>query len=184
MKKKTLVIFILSILAIVIMAILYFNSFNLSLAINKLSVKNQSELFAGVNDNDHMFKIIITTKDNSDILACVEKNSFGIWNITHQSQPSDGDDIISIPWLKTAGFRQFQGNDEMVFETEWHHLYYGKNALAPIDIDYETLPLNVTLNVQQTNETYLLHFVSYGDPDNLNQLDVTKMLKEIGCIAK
>lgn len=84
--------------------------------------------------------------------------------------------------MKQAGFRYLNQEDELISATEWHKIYYGENAIKLIEIPYEKLPSGVALNIQQSGSSYLIHTISYEDPEVLNKIDMYSILQELECI--
>jgi len=183
--KKRQIGYLLLILAFVIgiLSYLYLNNFNMALMSAGYSDYDVNVLERGVDDNGHEFKIVKLSHYTTAVLAKMEKNKYGFWKVSYTGQKSSIENkFITIGWMKQAGFKYFNENDELITAIEWHIIYYGENAIKLIEIPYEKLPSGVAVNVQQSGKSYLIHTISYEDPEILNKIDMYSILQELECI--
>lgn len=183
MKKKHIK-YLLLILALIIsiLTYIYLNNFNLALKSAGYSDYEINILERGFDDNGHEFKIVELSHYTTTVLANMEKNKYSFWKVSYTKKSAIENKFISFGWMKQAGFRYFNQEDEFISAIEWHKIYYGENAIKLIEIPYEKLPPGVAVNVQQSGNSYLIHTISYEDPEILNKIDMYSILQEIECI--
>jgi hypothetical protein len=106
-----------------------------------------------------------------------------VWHITDEVIGPDAEaDYITMGWMRFASMRRYDVTDQTVMDSEVHRVYGGNNATKQIEIPMDLIPPNVSVNVFQAGAVYVIHFVSYGDADSLNQIDMIDLLKQTDCI--
>jgi len=156
-------LFILSITLL----ILWGNNYSIVLMTNGYDTDNKV-LLESVDNNEELSRIIKAEKDGKPELVNLTRNGMGLWKIEYSVARDEGEPL-AISWKRAVGIRRFGIYDGGVFEWEWHYIVCGDDAVAKIDIK-EQLPKNVTVNIQQTDSEYILHFVSFSDLTGLRQL--------------
>lgn len=172
MAKKKVLAIILSviILAAIIFIVIRGNSFKMALKNEGLGVGTVHTTIEHAFDaNGQEFKVIQTTTEKEEMaVAIVTKNKWGFWEVTSCDVESADLGYARVGWIQNAGMFQF----------EWHMVYCGNNAIKTIEFSEEHIPSNVTVNIQQTEEYYQIHVISFAEPEVLSELDVMSILKE------
>lgn len=184
MLRKSYHIIIICLVALFLVGtILFVNSLTLAMKFAGLDTNDVNILEQSIDSNNKEFKIIKThSKKNGLVLVHMKKNAFGIWTVSNTSNMDPNRKFVSIGWMRDGGIRRFSPEDDPKFETEWHNLYYGTNAIKNIEFLKNQLPDNVTINIQQAGKDYSIHVISFGDPEELNKLDIYNMLIAAKCI--
>jgi len=167
----------------VILSIIYLNSFNIALMRAGISKKSMEYLDIGIDDNGNDYVVLYDRDLEGTIkLVLLTKSDLGIWKKTREdSGPNSDSDFVCMRWMRFASMVSYDFNSSVDHEYMIHEVYAGNNANRKIDIPPQILPDNVTVNVIQARNSYALHFVTYGDMDDLN-IDIEDLLKRAGCI--
>ncbi|WP_163193569.1 hypothetical protein [Clostridium thermarum] len=178
----------IAIVAIILIGIAFLiiraNSFSIALRRAGLNPNYVRTIEHDFGTNDEEFKVIETSsKDSKITLAIVTKNKLGFWKVSSFR----GDDRVdphftSIAWVKGGGFKRFSPTGGTVIEHEWHYAYCGDNAIKEIEFLPGQIPENVTVNIQQGDSKFLVHVISFAEPEVLNGFDVKALLEENKCI--
>ena len=137
------------------------------------------------SDNGTLYKVLKTTSDTGALaLVRMYRSNLGFWKVEdiELSNSEKGYDFVSLAWMKHASIRRFSFQDTPDFEREWHYVYCGNNAIKEIEPLAEFLPRNVTVNVQQAGESYLIHIITYANPDETGTIDMYTILKQNGFV--
>lgn len=184
--KKRYISFLIILIVLITSSIIMFihkNSFYNVLKKAGYANYEANILESGFNDNGNEFNIVILNRFSTVALVYMEKDKRGKWEVSYTGGKSSIDNkFLTIGWMNEAGFKYYKQSDEPIFETEWHVIYYGENAIRSIEIPLSELPPGVAVNVQQSGNTYLIHTVSYIDPEILNQIDMKMILEETNCV--
>lgn len=180
---------IVSLIVIAIAAVAYlafsFNSLRIAVKSADYDPNDIAVLERGFNNNGKEFRIIKTRKGDNLALVYMEKNNMGFWTVSYTGgNTSPGTRLVSIGWFKNAGIRRYEVSENPSFSSEWHILYYGNNAIKPIDITPEQLPRGIAFNIQQAGSDFSIHLISYETPDILNQIDIHSLLIDTNCIKE
>lgn len=176
---------VLSAALVILVAIilLWINNYRLVVAINGLN--SRDILYSGIDDNGSVYRIIETVPNRNKIaLAYLSKNKLGIWSLSSSaSYDKTTGQLASIGWMRQAGIKRFLASDNPIFETEWHRIYYGENAIKAISFLPGQIPGNIAVNIRQAGNQYSIHLISYESPDKLNNINMKEILKKAGCIS-
>lgn len=176
--KRVYIVSLIGITAAAAYIVFSINSLSIALKSKGYSHEYILVLERGFNDNGNEFRIVKTSKGNDLVLVYVEKNNMGFWTAAFTGGiSSPGTNLVSIGWMKNAGIRRYEADDDPSFSNEWHKLYYGDNAIKLVSIMPEQLPPGVALNIQQTGSDFSIHFISFEKPDVLEQIDVYYLLE-------
>ncbi len=186
MKNRTIVSFLLLLLALIFITflIVYHNSFRISLSKAGVSEKYIQYIHTGINDSGNEYRVVFQSlSDNSVKVLLLTKNNIGIWQVTDEVVgPNSNSEHTTMGWMRFASFRRFDVEDQVRLDSEVHKVYVGKNAIKQIEIPLDLLPPNVSANVFQAGPVYVIHFVSYGEADALNGIDIFDLLRQTDCI--
>jgi hypothetical protein len=138
------------------------------------------------DSNQQEFRVIKTSsKDREIVLAILTRDGLGFWTVTSVSGEAQADPHLeSIGWIRGGGVRRFSHSEDPDFSHEWNLVYYGNNAIQHILFRPGQLPENVAVNIQQAGEEYLIHIISFADPEVLNSIDIPALLEENHSIAQ
>jgi len=184
MKKP--VIIIIAVVAFILTALTtaWAKNFYITLLIAGYNTSDVMIIDTNHDENNKEFKVIKTSsKDDSNVLAILTRNSFGIWNITQKQEKIDNKTINTIGWVNKGELKRFSFKDGGTIENEWNIVYCGNNALKLIEFKPGQIPENVTVNIQQNGATYLIHIISFSSSEPLNNFDVPFLLTENGSIS-
>ena len=172
------------ILIIVALALMYLNSYSIALMKNGFDSPRTSIIDIGIDDNGKEYRVIKSYDDQQNVkLAYLVKNKVGLWNMAIVSDtPSIETGFVKIGWMRVASIKRYGISDDTPVEFEIHAVYCGNNATKLIEIEPEELPPNVTVNVQQAGKAYTLHFIAFGEGDELSNIDVYQLLQNSGCV--
>ncbi len=85
-------------------------------------------------------------------------------------QPLELNGWLEMSWSNVVKM-ELSGVDGTSYEQyEVHKVFCGKNAYQTIEIPAEMLPSNVTVQILQIDEYYMLHFISYGGENALDAI--------------
>ena len=188
MKQKNIVILCVVILSCILITffILQANSFTIALNCSNIESANLREIVElDTLTDDKPFKVIqSTTKSGELALVQLEKNWLGFWEVTKVNTPKTdaGQSYTSTAWVKGAGTQRYTATDIPKFVNEWHYVYCGNDALKWIQFPEGSLPQNITVNIQQIGEFYIIHTISFADPADLGGFSIPGYLKENGFI--
>lgn len=184
MKKKYLVLLLILLLGVIAFLGFKLNSFSFSLIRKGYNPNDVDAIEHSFDSNKEEFKVIKTSSKNNEIvLAIITKNSMGFWNVTKTTEATSvSPNMASIAWIRGGGAKRFAHTSNAIFEHEWHYVYYGTNAISLIEFLPGQIPENVTVNIQQAGEQFLIHFITFAEPDVLNSINVETLLKDNKCI--
>ncbi len=182
MKKRTSVYILVIAFALVstVLLFVYFNSYSIALSKIGLSKNSVVNVDVGLDDNGNEYRIVFQYLPNNALkFAHLAKNTYGIWTVTEEAHgPDSPSQYISMGWMRIAGMRRYAMEDPNV-EFEVHNMYGGMNAIEQVKVPVDLLPSNVTVNVFQAGELYVIHFIAYGNAEALNQIDFPQFLEQI-----
>lgn len=181
MKRRVLVILLaLSLILILV----YHNSYSIALKMAGLSEKSISYIHTGFDDNGNEYRVVFQfMPDNMVKIARLTKDNWGVWHTTDEASGPDTEDYITIGWMRFSGFRLYDANDHPITDCEVHRVYGGNNAVKQIEIPTDLLPPNTAVNVFQSGARYVIHFVSYGEAETLNQINIIELLEQTDSIS-
>ena len=184
MKNKKAVICIIVLCFVLISTfILAALSENIALAYAGVDTKKMMQpiIELGVMD-DVPYKVLRATTNNDEPVILRLTKKLGFWQIDRLEKVRKGQTYAAHGWAITAGFQKNSDEDRYLFNKEWHYVCTGNDAQKQIEIPNELIPENTTINIQQSGEFYLIHVVSFGDPEHFQQLNIPAYLKENGFI--
>ena len=188
MKKRTLFYLIVTLLILILVAglIVYHNSYSIALKKAGLSEASINYIDSGINDNGSEYRAVFQyMPENTVKCALLTKDKLGIWKITEEEHgPDSSSHYVSVGWMRFASIRRYAVSDQAKIDSEVHKVYGGNNAIKQIEIPYDLLPTNVSVNVFQAGASYVIHFVAYGEAETLNQIDVSYLLKQTNSIPQ
>lgn len=187
MKKKIVLCICIFIFAALISVFFILQHNSETITLNQAGVDTKSTIRDVETidfDNGHEFKVIqCSMEDGKLAIVHLRKNDWGFWEV-HSIEKENELNYAEYIWVKDTGYQLYSPTDTPIFGNEYHYVYCGNNALKLIKIAPEQLPDNVTLNVQQLGEFYLIHMFTYEKPQNIAGFNVIKYLQENGFIPK
>lgn len=187
-RKKTRKILIICLLAILLICLLWTNSYSIALRLSGVNPK-QITVMGQYDQGDRKSPDTTTlvlqarTAGGGFAIAQISWNHFlNLWYPDGFVSPGGECSTVNTVWLGRSAFQfhsdisGFQGG----FET--NYLYCGSNALRPIEIPSEVIPHNMALAIDQSGEHYCIHMISY-DTDAINAFRVMDYLAENGYIT-
>ena len=136
----------------------------------------------GIMD-DVPYKVLQANSKNNDLVILrLTKNKLGFWQTEQLEKTREGQTYAEHAWMIDAGLQRFSVQDVPEFNREWHYVCTGNNAQKRIEIPNEQVPENTTINIQQSGGFYLIHVVSFADPEYYQQLNIPLYLQENGFI--
>ena len=109
------------------------------------------------DDVNGEYKVIRTeTNDEGSrpMLLHLKKNALGFWAAERVKAAAPDDLWAGIGWFEDA--EGYVGVSDAV-----HIVYAGNNAVKKIEFDESELPRGVAVNVSQSDNSYVVHLVSY-----------------------
>lgn len=186
MKKRPFIstCFLLLALILTILLIIYHNSFKLALRSSGVDANNIQYIHTGIDDNGNEYRVVCQYSTDCMVkVLLLTKNDIGIWHITDEVLgPNSDAEYSTMGWMRFASMRRFGIEDQVRFDCEVHQVYIGQNAKKQIEIPLDLLPSNVAVNVFQAGTAYVIHFISYGEADTLNRIDMIDLLKQTDSI--
>lgn len=184
MKKPLIIILAAAALLVTALSAAWAKNFYITLLISGYSTSDVKIIDTSHNENDKEFKVIKTSsKDKSDALAILTKNSLGIWSITQKQENIESRPITTIGWVNKGEVKRYTFKDGGVIENEWNIVYCGNNAIKLIQFNPGQIPENVTVNIQQNGSSYLIHLISFADSNTVSKFDVPAILTDNGCLS-
>ncbi|RRD94228.1 hypothetical protein EII17_08945 [Clostridiales bacterium COT073_COT-073] len=182
MQKRTFTGLLALLLGLIFVAIFaYHNSYRIALSRAGFSEDSITYVDTGIDDNGNEYRVVFQYENMIKFLR-LTKDKYGIWKVTEVCVPNSKAQYIAMGWMRMAGIRRYDVKGESDIEFEMHMMYGGNTATKQIEIPAEILPSNVSVNVFQAETAYVLHFVTYGKPGTLNQIDIPHLLEQTGCI--
>lgn len=185
MKKRSVVCLLaLLLLIFAVTLVAYHNSYTIALNKAGLSTKSMNYVDTGIDDNGNEYRVVFQfLPENTVKIVFLTKDDFGIWRVTEEASGSEAEaEYITMAWMRFASIRRFDVNDQVRFDCEVHKVYGGNNASEQIEIPMELLPSNVSVNIFQSGNTYVIHFVGYGNNETLEQFYFTDILEKLDCL--
>ena len=188
MEKRKIICFIVILLAVVLFIAALFichNGYTIALQRAGFGKDGATTIDAGIDDNGDAYRVVFQyAPDNTIRIAHFTKGKLGSWKVTNAVYgPSSESPLVKMGWMRVASLRRFDIPDEVTADFETHNVYAGNNAVRQIEIPPELLPPNVAVSIHQAGSCFVLHFVSFGDPEILNQMDITALLTETNSIS-
>lgn len=181
MRKRTFGLLLLLLLALILITflIVYHNSFRIALSESGLNENDIQYIHTGIDDNGSEYRVVFQyMPDRMVKILLLTKNNIGLWHVTDEVfGPNSDTEYITMGWMRFASIRRYDVEDRTRFDSEVHKVYAGRNAKKQIEIPLDLLPPNVSANVFQAGDVYVIHFVSYGEMDTLNTIDVMDLLR-------
>ncbi|SFQ47435.1 hypothetical protein [Caldicoprobacter faecalis] len=191
MKKVYIIVIFILVTGIIVFNIFRINSFSLAIKKAGFNPHDIIPLESDFDANGNEIKIIKTSSNRQEIvLVYMVKNKMGFWSVGYWSpyqypdEESQETQPVCIGWMKPAGVKWYYINGNKTFETEWHLLYYGNNAIKLIEFLPDQIPDNVAVNIQQAGNEYSIHLIHFGAPDVLNNINMRSILLEAKCIKE
>lgn len=188
MNKQTKWYLSISILALILLVLIvvYKNSFKIALGKAGVGEQYIQYIDTGFDNNGNEYRVVFQyMSDNTVKIVHLTKDDFGVWHVTDEAHgPVSDAAYVMMGWMRTASMRRHEVNDPVVFDWEVHNVYGGNNAIKQIEIPIDLLPPNVTVNVFQAGSQYVIHFVSYGGSEPLQQINILDLLNENRSIAQ
>lgn len=187
MKKRTLVSILLALIFITFL-IVYHNSFRIALWKSGVEVNSIDYIDIGINDSGNEYRVVFKSNilDNTVKVLLLTKNSFGVWHVTYgvsAPDPDTGDEDTTMGWMRFSGMRAYGAEHPLSLDREEHIVYVGNNAKKLIEIPFELLPSNVSVDVFQAEAVYVIHLLSYDiEPDTLNKFHMMDLLRQTDSI--
>lgn len=184
--------FLFMLIIIVIILILYkVNSFNIAILTKGFNPQNVKILKSGTKINktntkidETEFKVALLKSNNNITLLMMEKNKLGFWKVMYSSnnlklKDNYGKEIIKQPieicWytpdLKIEG-------DKSVPIIKSNCLYYGNNAIKPIEFLPNQISDKIDIQVEQNQNEYIIYATS-EEPIKLDMRTILLQLKYI-----
>ncbi|HEX2947857.1 MAG TPA: hypothetical protein VHT96_18110 [Clostridia bacterium] len=185
MRRAVIALLVIIFATALTYAVFSHNSLSFAIRSAGYNSGNVTILERGFDDNGREFGIIKTDRHGEPALLYMEKNSLEFWKVSYSDgNTSSGKHLVSLGWLKSAGFRRYGTNENPDFSNEWHMLYYGNNAAKLIEITPEQLPPGVACNIQQGASDFVIHLISYESPETLNKIDIHSLLINMNSIVE
>ncbi|MBO5891575.1 MAG: hypothetical protein J6Q30_02535 [Oscillospiraceae bacterium] len=183
-KKWLKPVIILLAVVLIVLVLLWHNSFSLMLRVNGLNPGKRDLTYLAELDESRSIggeaKIFqTTTKDGELALGVARKNKLGIWRMETMEVTTDENRFIHISWIEPTVMRQYEGKDAGR-EQGWHFIYCGDDAVDLVELHEEQLPENAAVKIEQMEGFYLIYIVVYGDEGF--HLAVHEALEENGCV--
>lgn len=177
--RKTM-IYIGLITILLVVAMLSFRQFSFSIALLRAGLDHQAISFVeqiDVDANGKRFSVLQTTTHTGTLaLVRMTENAFGFWSVSDVEIAENDVGYTSIAWVKGAGVRRYEFQENPVFEQEWHIALCGNDAQKAIALQPEHIPENCTVNVQQAGEAYMIHLITFSQ--NGIELELRKILEQ------
>jgi len=182
--KKTYIILLVLIFAVMCFFVLQTHSFSLGLVRVGLNPGDVETIEHSYDSVMKEFKVIkSSSKQHEIVLALVTKNSMGFWNVKKTSKATPArPNLVEIASMRNAGAKRFTHTENAIFENEWHYAYYGTNADKLIEFLPRQIPDNVTVNIRQAGQKFWIHLISFSEPDVISNINIEALLKENKCI--
>ena len=185
MKRRILFcLFAIIIISIIVTSIVYLNNFKVVLNKAGLSKDLINYVDVGIDDNGNEYRIAFQyMPENVLKFVHLVKDKYGMWKVTNEvNGPDSHSQFVAMGWMRFASIGRYDLESQTNFEFEVHALYGGNNASKQIKIPLELLPANVSVNVFQAGEIYVIHFIAFGNADILSQVDLYYLLEQTGSI--
>jgi len=133
-------------------------------------------------EEDRQVKVIVSETDDGEIAVVrLQKNALGFWRIISRKESGENLTVPGVAWVKHARIRSFGTvNNTDNYQREMHFVYAGNNAQKLIEILPEQIPANTTVNIQQHDELYMIHVITFATESF--EFNAYEVLVENGCI--
>lgn len=188
MKRRTLAGLLASLLILILVVVLliYHNSYSIALSKAGLSKDSIDYIDTGIDDNGNEYRVVFQyMPENMVKILRLTKNDRGVWKVAEEAYGPDSEvPYVTTGWMRVASVGRYEVDDQTHIEFEVHKVYGGNNAIKQIEIPMELLPSNVSVNIFQAGTVYVLHFVTYGSAETLNQINISHLLEQTDCIQR
>ena len=178
-KKKHILqsIVIVETVIVIIVAILMFAGYPISLMLNGFAPQNSEILYAGIDGNENEYRVV-ELRDGGKIkeVAIFTKTFLPIWKKTQSACEADG---LALGWTVSTGLKTY-GLETVDINFAFHSVYCGNDAVKKIESISEYLPENTTAEIRQADESYSIHLTTCEDADLLNNIDLKALLSKMG----
>lgn len=180
MRKRTIIT--VSILLAVVAVLIVLSPISYRIALRKLESSPGQETFLSREEaSDGAFRIVAQHCDGQVRGAWLNKGFAGVWySIADINTANSADGTESLAWLTYNGSQFFGDGKELESTFGAHLLFCGNNAVKRIEIPQDALPGNVTVNIWQSENAYILDFAAGGE--ELSGINCAELLQELGCI--
>lgn len=181
MKKRTIIcLFAIFFTFLIVISIVYFNNYKIILNKAGLSKGSINYVDVGIDDNGNEYRIVFQyMPENKLKFVHLVKDKYGMWKVAEEtSGPDSHSQIVKMGWMRFASIKIYDVRLQANTEWEVHAMYGGNNASKQIKIPSELLPANVSVNVFQAGERYVIHFTTFGSADTLTQIDILHLLEQ------
>lgn len=187
MNKKRILLLLMIILCAALIGFFAVRGFSEQIALRSAGVDTSQPVRPvvelGILVENTQYKVLqATAKTGEPMLLRLEKNGLGFWNAESIRTPKEGLSYAEDAWMIGTGTQRYTATDVPKFNYEWHYVYTGSDAQKLIQIPAEQIPANTTIDIQQLGEFYLIHVVSFADPEVFQQLHIPTYLKDNGFI--
>ena len=111
----------------------------------------------------------------------LEKNRWGFWKFWYEG--SRDLRYTRMIWTKVAGFRSFNEQlEDMDHFFETIILYYGVNAVKKLELPLELFPPGTSVHIQQSNNSYFIHLISFENQERV-EFDLYQWMLDEGLVA-
>lgn len=176
---------------ILVIALIWVNSFNLALLFGGIDRRDMTVLEeAAVFQTGETTKIILVRESSEEwALAKITKNDIlNFWYLAgYEATNGTETPVIVEKWFGDRSSRFYSGD---IFELlgndrsqqERNAVYCGNNAVCMIDLPAGRIPNDLTMRVEQRGSCYCIYVVSYSE-EAMESLDLIGLLREQGYIA-
>lgn len=170
-------------LVAVILAAIGLNSYVITLNAIGFEPKNTIMLHSWIEQDGTEYRIVAELiHGEMPAVKKLNKSKLGFWTEAKDWVVVDSSSEFKTVWSRAAGWRYYNFSHDRTSLWDNHMVYCGNNATREIFISSEQLPANTTVEVQQSGSAYILHFVTYGRADTLNDIDPYLLLKDADCV--
>ena len=178
-KARNKIIAVTALIIALLLFIAYFSSYSLALSSIGFKKNSTSDIFQGIDPNGYDYRVVMyKDEEDSAAFALLTKDSIGIWKVSLLNDRKSELGMVSFGWTGVRSLARYDMSEDVVPMGEYHAVYAGNNAIAPLKTIYEILPPNITVDIQQAGSSYVMHFMSYGPFNLISNADVIELLTE------
>jgi len=169
--KKVVIIFI----SIIFILFIVINLNNYNLFLTLAGYQNATTIARGFDNSEREYRIIQVQKEGKSELLYLSKTSLGFWKAQYKGYTiGTKNEMNVLSWGKIVGEKTYNSSTDFSFES--HIVYTGENAIKPIEISTKDLQQGIAININQYNNSYVIHLYYFGDNELIENFDLYNYL--------
>lgn len=158
-------------------------SLDIGLSIRGLDVLHTVEQTVSNTSGRDTKLLLAKDKEENLVLVRADKNAVGFWTtLIIDTSEGKSSPTVSTSWYNGLGMHYYKP-EKNTYSIGWNFVYCGDNARKVVEFAEGQIPENVTVRIDQYRTLYIVHVISYAEPEVTNNFHVFDILRQNGCIS-